>query len=122
MTIHQCPLVTENSYPSPAGKRGNESVGKSQCCPYGLLSGYLDCPVHYCDDDNDRVMFIRFAKHPFYDLNEKYSFDVYSQMYADAVLKKFDQLNDSSMVDYMESINKNLNPNKSYNYIFKPPN
>lgn len=77
----------------------------------------IKCPIRYCDDDNERIMFIRFTKDLFYDTEEKYSFDCYSQMYADAIQNKYDQLKDSSMVDYMESINKNLNPNKSCNYI-----
>lgn len=78
----------------------------------------LQCPMHYCDADNERILFVRleYGIHFYPDNDEKYSLDDSILMYDNAVNNQFVQL-DASFVDYMINVNKNLNPNKDKNFL-----
>lgn len=76
----------------------------------------LQCPKHYCDTDNERILFVRLEYGSRFYPEFKNALDDNIQMYDNAVNNQFGQL-DATFVDYMINVNKNLNPNKDKNFL-----
>lgn len=77
----------------------------------------LKCPEHYCDKDNERIMFIRLVYgDSFYKGNETFSLDDKMTLYENAVDNDYNQL-DSPFANYIQKVNNNINPQKTKNYI-----